>query len=124
MSRFEIAELERELRDLQDVVLPVAVKSDILGYEDMDVFTQCMYDPEFVEYNRQLKLLVPVRHATIKRYFDKFKMQKSKRDDIIAAVEATEPFFEKHLGPDYEHYQDAIPEIRNFLDELRMRNSK
>jgi hypothetical protein len=74
MSRFEIAELERELRDLQDVALPVAVKSDIPGYEDMDVFTQCMYDPEFVEYNRQLKLLVPVRHATIKRYFEKFKM--------------------------------------------------
>ena len=79
--------------------------------------------PEFAENHRQLLLLVPVRNATIKRYFEKFKMQKNKREEILAAVEATEPFMEKHLGPDYVHFLEAMPEIGEFLEELSFKKS-
>jgi hypothetical protein len=58
-------------------------------------------DPDFAEYNRQLQLLVPIRLSTIRRYFNKYKYQKGKREEILAAVEATEPVLKEGLGPEY-----------------------
>lgn len=46
-----------------------------------------MEDPAFAEYNRQFKALMPIRNATIKRYFDKFKLQRRKREELFAAIE-------------------------------------
>jgi hypothetical protein len=48
-------------------------------------------------------------------------MQKRKREEILAAVDASEPFMEKHLGPDYVHYLEHLPEIAIFLEELKVK---
>jgi hypothetical protein len=45
-------------------------------------------------------------------------MQKRKRDELIAAIEESEPFLEKWLGKEYVHYAKALPEIGSFLSEL------
>jgi hypothetical protein len=51
MSRFEIAELERELRMLDEIGLEQE-RHDVEGYDDMNLFDQLMYNPEFAEYHR------------------------------------------------------------------------
>ena len=39
-------------------------------------------DPEFIDLQQQMRYLIPIRQATIKRYFDKYKYQKKKREEI------------------------------------------
>ena len=60
----------------------------------------------------------PIRHGVIKRYFDKYKYQKKKRDEILAAVETSEAYSKEVLGPDYVHFRVALPYIDLFLAEL------
>lgn len=48
----------------------------------------------------------------IKRYFDKFKMQKKSREEILAAAEDSEDFIRKMMGKEYVHFTEAIPEIK------------
>jgi len=64
-----------------------------------------------------MRILIPMRHSTIKRYFDKFKMQKKKREEILQAAEESEPFIKNIMGKEYVHFTDAIPEIKEFLIE-------
>ena len=54
---------------------------------------------------------MPIRHATIKRYFDKFKYRKAARQDILATAEASEEFIKRIMGKEYVHFLEAIPEI-------------
>jgi len=66
-----------------------------------------------------MRLLVPIRHGIIKRYFDKYKMQKKKREEIIAACEESENQIREVLGDkEYVHFTEAIPEIGQFLKEI------
>jgi hypothetical protein len=44
-------------------------------------------------------------------------MQKKKRDEILAAAEASEDFVQTMMGKEYVHYLDAIPEIKEFMTE-------
>ena len=43
---------------------------------------------------------------------------------FLAAAEATEPFLKGALGPDYQHFTEAIPEIGEFLAELQAKQLK
>lgn len=115
MSRYEIAELERELRMLDEPDEP-----DEAGADDGPVNPEQLakQSEEFAAYHQQLKQLIPIRNATIKRYFDKYKLQKKKREEIFAAVEASEDFIKGVLGDEYVHYTEAIPEIGEFIREL------
>lgn len=64
-----------------------------------------------------MKILQPIRMGLIKRYFDKFKMQKSKREEILAAAEESEGVVKEILGEEYRHFTELLPEIKEFLDE-------
>lgn len=64
-----------------------------------------------------MKILQPIRMGLIKRYFDKYKMQKSKREEILAAAEESESVVRDILGEEYRHFTVLLPEIREFLDE-------
>lgn len=61
---------------------------------------------------------MPIRNGIIKRYFDKYKLQKKKREEILAAVSESEAQMEQILGDEYVHFTEAIPEIGQFLSEL------
>jgi glycerol-3-phosphate O-acyltransferase len=60
----------------------------------------------------------------IKRYFDKFKMQKKSREEILAAAEDSEDFVKRMMGKEYVHFTEAIPEIKQFLIELEKKESE
>lgn len=86
MSRHEILELEKELKGLDDL--------DSLQPDDHFVKGEngelVNMHPEFLELKRQVKMLVPIRLGIIKRYFDKYKLQKKKREEILAACAESE----------------------------------
>ena len=58
-------------------------------------------DPDFIEYLDQLKALIPMRNGIIRRYFEKYKYQKKKREAILAAALESEEFIAKLQGDNY-----------------------
>jgi len=48
--------------------------------------------PEYLEYKKQIELLIPIRLGVIKRYWEKNKMNKRKREDILKSAEESEAF--------------------------------
>ncbi len=67
--------------------------------------------------------LQPIRHSMIKKYFDKFKYQKKKRDLLFEVLLESEEQVAEILAPtgEFVPYQDAIPEIKQFLAEVEAR---
>jgi hypothetical protein len=112
MSRSEIAQLERELKMLNE-----PVEDDFDPNEEGEKTQAFRASPEFLEVVRQMKILQPIRMGLIKRYFDKFKMQKSKREEILAAAEESEGVVKDILGEEYKHFTELLPEIKEFLEE-------
>jgi hypothetical protein len=68
-----------------------------------------------------MRLMQPLRHGVIKKYLEKYKYQKAKREDIIRTVEATEDFPKEVLGDEYVHFLDAMPELKQFLVEIEQK---
>lgn len=99
MSRFEIGELEKLLKEIDE-------PDEFLPDEDVSDM------PEFLELKEQVKLMQPIRHGIIKKYLDKYKWQKRKREDIMRTVEKSEESPRLILGDDYVHYLDAMPEYK------------
>jgi|LauGreDrversion4_2_1035121.scaffolds.fasta_scaffold395686_3 hypothetical protein len=62
----------------------------------------------------------PIRHSTIKKYFDKFKYQRKKRELLLELLKESEEQAEQILGPtgEFVPYLDALPEIKTFLAEI------
>jgi len=105
MSRFEISELEQMLREIDepDEFVP-----------DEEIFAS----EEYKELKAQMLQMQPIRHGVIKKWLDKYKYQKAKREVIMKAVEATEHVPREILGADYIHYLDAMPELKQFIAEI------
>jgi hypothetical protein len=109
MSRQEIAELQQDMED-----------HDNPTFLDDDVVRQ---SPEFLDLQRQMENIVPLRHKWIKAYFDKYKNQPKKREMILDAAEESEQYTKLVLGEEkYVHFMDAIPEIKDFMDSLQEEN--
>lgn len=110
MSRFEIAELEQLLREIDE-------PEDFVPDEEM------LASEEFKELKDQMVSLQPIRHGIIKRYFEKFKFQKKKRELLLQLLEESEEHAAEILSPSGEFvpYYEAIPEIKNFLIEIEAR---
>ena len=62
---------------------------------------KALEDPDFVEYINQMKALMPMRNGVIRRYFEKYKYQKKKREDILASALESEEFIAKLMGDEY-----------------------
>lgn len=74
-----------------------------ITFTDLDriKYAKVKDDPDFIEYVNQLKALIPVRNGVIRRYFEKYKYQKKKREGILAAALESEEFIAKLLGDEY-----------------------
>lgn len=58
-----------------------------------------------------MRRLVPIRLGIIKRYFDKYKFQKNKRQEILEAIEESEQQLEEILGEEHVPFAKACPEV-------------
>lgn len=101
MSRFEIAGLEQMLREIDE-------PDEFVPDEEL------WASEEFQELRQQMIQIQPIRHGMIKRYFDKFKYQKKKRELLLEILKESEEHVADILAPTGEFiaYQDAIPEIK------------
>ena len=70
MSRFEIAELEQMLREIDE-------PDEFVPDEEMYA------SEEYKDLKAQMKAIQPIRHSVIKKYFMKYKWQKRKRENIL-----------------------------------------
>ena len=149
MSRYEIAELERELKTLEEddayepdfsdeegLAADTPFKDeeededeDMVHYpDDIDIEAVPSLEErekirEYFLIKNQFRALAPIRLGTIKRFYDKFKMQKRKREELIAACEESEHMMQKWLGDEHVHWQDAIPGCREFLLQLEQKEA-
>lgn len=78
---------------------------------------------EFQDLKKQMIAIQPVRHGLFKKYFDKYKFNKKKRDMLLQYIQESEEVVEDVLGPSGEFvpFTDAIPEIKTFLAEVEAR---
>ena len=120
MSRYELAELEQELREIEDPDLA----EEEAWPEGEPVPEWVKQKPEFIECKRQLEILIPLRHACIKKFFMKSRYHKTEREEILAEAEKSESFIQKFMEDEYVHFIDAIPEIKEFLEELKAKETK
>jgi large subunit ribosomal protein L28 len=100
MSRFEIAGLEQMLREIDE-------PDEFIPDEEM------LASEEFQDLRAQMLAIQPIRHGMIKKYFDKFKYQRKKRELLLQLLEESEEQAAEILSPSGEFvpYYEAIPEI-------------
>ena len=111
MSRYEIAELEKEIQELNS-----AVDEDVTQTEAEVKAMRAT--PEYRRFLEKVKILQKMRHGVIKRYFDKHKYKKNNRNEIIAQAEESEVHLREILQDEHIHFMDAYPEIREFLAQV------
>ena len=107
MSRFEISNLEQMLREIDE-------PDEFIPDEEMYA------SEEFKELKSQMLAIQPIRHSTIKKYFDKFKYQRKKRELLLELLKESEEQAEQILGPtgEFVPFLEALPEIKTFLAEI------
>ena len=106
MSRFEIEELEVMLRDLEEPETFVP---------DDEMFAS----EEFKELRAQMKAIMPIRHVWMRKYLDKYKWSKEKREELIQMFEESEEQAAEILGDEYVHFLDTMPDIKQFIESLK-----
>jgi len=77
MSRYEIAELEHELKTMNDPDVEEDEVDESVKVEEL------MKDPEYRKFMEEMQRLCKLRHGVIKRYFEKNKYKKNARNEII-----------------------------------------
>lgn len=86
MSRYELAELEADMRAIAEGVdedeEPTAAEIE-----------EMKKDPLYHKMIEKMKQLQKLRHGVIKTYFEKHKYKKNHRNEIIQAAEETEDAF-------------------------------
>jgi hypothetical protein len=110
MSRHEIANLEQMLREIDE-------PDEFIPDEEM------WASEEFQDLKRQMLAMQPVRHGLFKKYFDKYKFNKKKREMLLQYIKDSEEQVEDILAPSGEFvpFTEAIPEIKTFLAEVEAR---
>ena len=87
MSRYELGELEKVLRDKEvEEQLRLERGSDAETSEDeLDAtdMAELMKTPDHFEIRAEVLKLQPMRIATFKRYWDKFKYNKTRREKLV-----------------------------------------
>jgi len=74
MSRYEIADLEKELRAINDPDMEEDAAGSADTEEDMaDPTAKYHHMPDYWKYRESLAKFLPVRNGVLKRYFDKYK---------------------------------------------------
>jgi hypothetical protein len=83
-----------------------------------------LMDPKLAMYRDHMRNLLPLRRGIIRRYFHKFKYQKSKREEILAAAMETEPWLEEFMRDEYVPLLDQMPEVKKFLHEIEKKEAQ
>ena len=120
MSRYELQELERYMKQAEES-LGQEEKQEVLFDEDGNPLSKqemLLQDKEYLATREEIRKLQPMRIGVFKRYWDKFRFNKTRRQYLIEMFDETDKQIEFYLGDEYKNWRDEIPGTRQFLKEL------
>jgi hypothetical protein len=71
-----------------------------------------LQDKEYLETRDEIRQLQPMRIGVFKRYWDKFKYNKTRREYLIEMFDETDKQIEHYLGDEYKNWRDELPGTR------------
>lgn len=77
MSRHELEELEKQFLDVNHPDYEEVEQYDETNRARLELM------PEYQLYKAEMAKIIPLRNACIRRYFDKFKYNRRKREGIV-----------------------------------------
>lgn len=123
MSRHELGELERVLREKEiEEQERLERGSDAESEEEQLSATDLaalMETPDFFEIREEVLKLQPMRIATFKKYWEKFKYNKTRREKLVEMFDESDEQVKFWMGDHFVEWQDEIEGVRVFLDELK-----
>ena len=123
MSRHELGELERVLREKEiEEQERLERGSDAESEEEQLNATDLaalMETPDFFEIREEVLKLQPMRIATFKKYWEKFKYNKTRREKLVEMFDESDEQVKFWMGDHFVEWQDEIEGVRVFLDELK-----
>ena len=96
-------------------------KREVLLDEDGNPLSKAealLQDKEYLATREEIRKLQPMRIGVFKRYWDKFKFNKTRRQYLIELFDETDKQIEFYLGDEYKNWRDELPGTRQFLKEL------
>ncbi len=63
---------------------------------------------------------MPIRRAWMKRYIERYKYQGEKREELLALINESEEQAQEILGDEYVPYLDTMPELKSFIEQIRI----
>lgn len=73
---------------------------------------------KYLSTKEEIRKLQPMRIGIFKRYWDKFKYNKTRRENLIEAFDDADEQVEFYLEGDYRNWRDEIPGARDFIREM------
>lgn len=73
---------------------------------------------EWKETRAEIVKIQPIRVSLQKRYWDKFKYNKDRRDHMIELFDDADDQVAFYLGDDYVDWRDSIAGARQLIDEM------
>ena len=70
---------------------------------------------EFLDTLAEIRKLQPMRIGVMKRYWDKFKYNKKRREHMIELFDSADEQVAFYMGDEYVDWRDSIPGTRQFL---------
>ena len=74
---------------------------------------------EFKSLAAEVKQLQPMRIGVFKRYWDKFKYNRQRRELLIEMFDTADEQVKFYLRDDFRSWKDEIPGVREFLAEIQ-----
>lgn len=79
---------------------------------------------EYKETVEEIRKLYPLRLSYFKRYWDKFKYNKARREHLVEIMDEADEQVAFYLQDDYKDWRDEIPGAREFLVDLARKKSE
>jgi len=73
---------------------------------------------EFIDLVEEVKKIQPMRIGVFKRYWDKFKYNKSRREYLIDLMDENDEQVKYYLADEFRGWRDEIEGVHTFLEEL------
>ena len=73
---------------------------------------------EYKAIQEQVHRLQPMRVGAFKRYWDRFKLNKNKREEIMQMFDEADEQAKFYYGEDFKGWRDEIEGAREFLNEV------
>lgn len=123
MSRYELQELEQALKEeeMEDEELSEEEEEVVLDEHGNPIDKEVLWrqTDEYKEIKAELLKLQPMKVGVYKRYWDKFKYNKARREHMIELFDNADEQTKYYLQEEYVNWRDEIPGVRDFLKQVQ-----